>query len=199
MGGRNEGPGVDELPVVEGLDCRDALTRLGGNRALYARLLHQFLEQESVPTRISLYLDQGDRASAERLAHTLKGVAGTVGAREVGWAAAELELGIREGRVVELGQLSGRLSELLARLRAVLPIPPELPARTLDLAHKEEVLARMDSLLADYDSDAQQFFEAHRELFQTVLGREDCHSFELQLGEFALSEAHQLLRRAVGS
>ena len=82
----------DELPVCAGLDTQDGLTRLAGNRKLYLKLLRQFTEQQgTVPAQIGAALAQGDPNLAERLAHTLKGVAGNLGAKPVQTAADELE------------------------------------------------------------------------------------------------------------
>src|SRR6185436_15574135 len=84
-----EGPA---LPVVEGLDAADGLLRVAGNRALYVKLLRQFVEQQGeAPARIADALGAGDRATAERLAHTVKGVAGNLGARAVHASAGVLE------------------------------------------------------------------------------------------------------------
>ncbi|MCZ7640780.1 MAG: response regulator [Verrucomicrobia bacterium] len=68
------------LPVVEGLDTADGLTRVAGNRKLYLKLLRQFVEQQgSAPAQIAAALTGGDVPLAERLAHTVKGVAGSLG------------------------------------------------------------------------------------------------------------------------
>lgn len=190
---------MDELPIVEGLDTRDALTRLGGNRSLYLKLLHQFLEQESVPSQIAAQLNQGDRSTAERMAHTLKGVAGTLGATAVQRAAAELEESIRTGKNAVVEPLAVGLSELLTRLRPALPELSSRPAVPVNLEQKEEIVTQMEALLSCYDAGAQDLFESHRELFQTVLGDEDFRAFETHVSHFALDEAHQLLRQAVGS
>ena len=77
-----------DLPAVEGLDTKDGLTRVAGNRKLYLKLLRQFAEQQGPSVeQITAALAQGDAALAERLAHTLKGVAGNIGAKPVQAAA----------------------------------------------------------------------------------------------------------------
>ena len=71
------------LPVVDGLDTADGLLRVGGNRKLYLKLLRQFVDDErDAAVRIRERLAAGDHATAERMAHTVKGVAGNLGARE---------------------------------------------------------------------------------------------------------------------
>ena len=76
-------PSADDsgLPVVEGLDTADGLLRLAGNRTLYLKLLRQFAEQQgAAPAEIAALLAAGDLATAERQAHTIRGVAGSLGA-----------------------------------------------------------------------------------------------------------------------
>src|SRR3989442_15968052 len=84
-----------KLPSVEGLDTADGLMRVAGNRRLYLKLLRQFVDQQAeAPLRIGEALTAGDRAVAERLAHTVKGVAGNLWARRVHAAAGAPQQGI---------------------------------------------------------------------------------------------------------
>ena len=69
---------VDELPEVSGLNVAEGLVRVAGNRKLYRKLLRQFSSTEAdAAHRIAAALAEKDRALAERLAHTVKGVAET--------------------------------------------------------------------------------------------------------------------------
>ena len=84
-------------PVVDGLNTADGLQRVGGNRKLYLKLLRQFVDDESdAAVRIRERLAAGDHATAERMAHTIKGVAGSLGARELQATAGDLERAVRE-------------------------------------------------------------------------------------------------------
>ena len=98
--GRGEGEralSVPDFPSVEGLDTKDGLTRVAGNQKLYLKLLRQFAEQQGPSVeQITTALGQGDTALAERLAHTLKGVAGNIGAKPVQAAAGVVEKLIRD-------------------------------------------------------------------------------------------------------
>ena len=74
------------------------LTRVAGNKRLYRSLLEQFAaKQADAASKIEEALAKGDRALAERIAHTLKGVAGNIGIVDVQEAAAKVEKAIREG------------------------------------------------------------------------------------------------------
>src|SRR4029453_153792 len=83
------------VPAVEGLDAADGLLRVAGNKSLYTKLLRQFVAQQAAAAaRIAEALNAGDHATAERLAHTVKGVAGNLGAGPVHRSASALEQGI---------------------------------------------------------------------------------------------------------
>lgn len=80
------------LPVIDGLDTADGLRRVAGNRDLYLRLLGQFTASyRDFNTRLSLALEDEDRTSSVLLVHTLKGVAGNLGAAALSREAAQLE------------------------------------------------------------------------------------------------------------
>ena len=69
---------------------------MAGNRKLYRDLLTQYIAgQADAPARIQAALATGDRATAERLAHTLKGVSGNIGATVIERLAADLEQALK--------------------------------------------------------------------------------------------------------
>jgi len=83
-----------DAPPDAVLDEADALARLGGDRAFYARLLRQFGPQaELLAARIR---DAGDRDAA----HQLKSMAAAIGARRLAAACAEAEAGRGDARAL---------------------------------------------------------------------------------------------------
>ncbi|MDB5896236.1 MAG: hypothetical protein JWQ88_3767, partial [Rhodoferax sp.] len=83
-------PGVPES--VPGIDLVLGLKRATGKRSLYGRLLHKFAEgQTDTVERVRQALAAGDDGLAERLAHTLRGVAGNIGATELAHHAGVVE------------------------------------------------------------------------------------------------------------
>jgi len=114
---------INGIPVVDGLNTTEALLRLGGNRPLYLKLLRQFLEMESTPAQIAEALASNDWLQAERLAHTIKGVAGSMGADGLQDAASGLEEAFHAQTEAKALQKEFRvaLSDLMTRLRAALP------------------------------------------------------------------------------
>ncbi|MBF0322719.1 MAG: response regulator, partial [Magnetococcales bacterium] len=80
------------LPVLPGVDTARGLRNLGGNVPLYCNLLRKFSQnQGGACARMERFLDSGDVRGLERTAHTLKGVAGTIGALALADLAKEME------------------------------------------------------------------------------------------------------------
>ncbi len=86
------------LPEIAGIKVADGLNRVAGNRRLYRDLLGQFAaKQGDAAAQISTALESGDLKLAERIAHTVKGVAGNLGITEVQSVAQRLEKALRDG------------------------------------------------------------------------------------------------------
>ena len=95
---------VSALSAIEGLDVENGLKRVIGKRDFYEKLVRGFATGEEVRTveTVRLLLAEGDIEAAERTAHSLKGVAGTIGAGELQSRAAVLETAIKEGQSGEI-------------------------------------------------------------------------------------------------
>jgi PAS domain S-box-containing protein len=87
-----EEPDRVSIPQVPGLDVKAGLNRLGGNRALYLKLLRDFIVEHGETTA---HLLENLRANlpneAVELVHAVRGVAGNLGGIDLAEAAAELE------------------------------------------------------------------------------------------------------------
>ncbi len=107
------------LPDIPGIDRLEAARRLNGDAKLFEFLLHRLAEQfGDAPERIRDNLAAGNRADALRYAHTLRGVAANLAAKDVATLAAALEAAIAEERRDDeqawLLALDLTLNELLA-------------------------------------------------------------------------------------
>jgi len=119
--GNKEVEGIlpSELP---GLSIASGLSRVGGNKQLYTKLLCKFKEgQETALEQIKEALQSGDMETAARLAHTVKGVSGNLGGESLYRAAAELEKAIKEGKEgldPPLTEFGSQLKAIMAGIRA---------------------------------------------------------------------------------
>ena len=197
-----------DIPFVEGLNVQDGLSRVAGNRKLYLKLLRQFVDQQGVaPAQIAEALAQQDMLVAERLAHTVKGVAGSLGMGAVQQVAATLEKAIAAktdsaALAPLVGNFSTVLGDFVKRLDAALPEAETVssPAATdaaFDPDKAKEVAQEMIGHLNNFDPAAADCLEAHRDLFRALLPGEGFAAFEKEVNDFAFSDALASLQKAV--
>ncbi len=106
----------NESADLPGIDSETGLKNANGKQDLYKRLLKRFVDNEAdFAARFGDAVRQGDSDTATRLAHTLKGVAGTIGAMDLQAAAFDLEKAVKSG-----GPHEQAFETLLARLEPVL-------------------------------------------------------------------------------
>jgi len=100
--------------ALTGVDVESALARLNGKQDLFVRLLRGFVqEHETAAATIADAIRRDDVDAALRMAHNLKGVAGTLSVNGVYEAARELEVGLRQGQRETLDARVERLSRAL--------------------------------------------------------------------------------------
>ncbi|NCC34641.1 MAG: response regulator, partial [Chloroflexia bacterium] len=106
--------------ALEGLAIKRALERLGGKTNLYRQLIQRFLDDHGNDSqRIAQALAAGQAEEALRMAHTLKGVAGTIGATTLHAEADRIEQALRTVPNEPLDLLP--LQEICTRLQSLLP------------------------------------------------------------------------------
>ena len=198
---------IPESPSIVGLDTKDGLTRVAGNRKLYLKLLRQFVEQqEPASAQIADALARHDMPLAERLAHTVKGVAGSLGASGVQQAAGKLEKAIVARTLPAelapvLQEFRATLGDFVARLRAALPPPdiapsPAAPAASFEPGQVRGIVEEMIGHLNNFDPAAGDCLEANRAIFRALFSAEVFARFEEQVSGFAFADALAQLQPA---
>jgi two-component system, sensor histidine kinase and response regulator len=193
---------VDELPELSGLNTADGLRRVAGNKKLYRKLLRQFSQTEAdAAQRIAVALAENDRALAERLAHTVKGVAGNIGATAVQNAAAHLEKAIKGSAAeAEIEVWRAALEECLAHL--VQGLKPALdgaegePAQAGDPEQVKAAVEQLSGYLAESDGAAIDYFEAAAPHLRSLFSVQEFEHFASLIDSLAFSEAHEELMAA---
>jgi len=189
---------ASEVPAVDGLDTADGLLRVAGNRGLYLKLLRQFATQQAgAPVLIAELLKAGDRAGAERSAHTVKGVAANLGAKAVQSAAGELEKALHgTADAAQLEKLRRQFAAVLApfveRLRAALgeeAAAPAASAAAVDPAQMKLLVAQMTKHLSEFDAAAAECLEANRGAFAAMFSAGEFAQFEQQVQGYAFDAA----------
>jgi HPt (histidine-containing phosphotransfer) domain-containing protein len=99
------------------LDVEDGLARVGGNKKLYRELLLKFVRDFASSTEeIRENLEKDDLLTAERLAHTVKGASGNLGAKDLQQKATELNAALKEAKSEEYEPLLTRFDKSLLAL-----------------------------------------------------------------------------------
>ncbi len=112
---QKSGSGPEPLPDLPGVNVAESVRRMGGNVALYCALLDKFrVKERNIATTIREALAADDQKTAERLAHTLRGIAGTLGAKSLQDLAASLENSIHKAEPGEVDSLLARMDQELA-------------------------------------------------------------------------------------
>ena len=190
-GAPGSGASAEALPGgLVHVDVRAGLPRVLGKVGLYLSLLRRFAEgQAGAAEDLRRSLGSGDREGAERIAHTVKSLAGNIGAGALQAASAELEAAIRafrqaqgggeapgegaEGRLeAPIASFEARLGEVVAELRASLPASggaagsgpgaTQAAAAGRAAAPSESALAaarRLALLLRSGEAEAAELFE----------------------------------------
>ena len=106
---------IEYLPYqLLGIDIKVGLQQVGGNPKLFRKLLSQFYVDHSDDIRlINIALQQGDNDTAQRLAHTIKGVAATLGADELSLRAKNVEIAIKQKQLDKITQLMSQLAMVM--------------------------------------------------------------------------------------
>jgi len=110
---------LERLPDLPGVNVAECVRRIGGSVKLYRSLLDKFrTSQRNFAAGFREALAANDRNTAERLAHTLKGIAGTLGAEKLQDSAGLLESSTKKGETGEIDSLLARVDLDLAAFLA---------------------------------------------------------------------------------
>jgi PAS domain S-box-containing protein len=158
------------VPEIDGVDVAGGLKRVAGNKRLYRDLLLQFVaKQGNANVQISAAIESGDRKLAERIAHTVKGVAGNIGLGQISAAAERLEIAIRDAETAVPGLLEEFSAVLRRQVRAIqqgmLDLTPDQPAKgkksaRFDARAVTEAIEHLSALIESSDGDAAEAFLA---------------------------------------
>ncbi len=195
---------ADPFPELEGIDVNDGLYHAAMNRKLYEKLLLSFSNNnENVVSEIRNAVEKDDHEHAVRIAHTLKGVSGNIGAGDLQEVSEKLNNILRDGKwkrdelEVILNRLSGSLEIVLNSIREYKKeIFNKLPdkrengtySNILTSGVKQSLLMLME-YLKESNTEAKRCFEEIRgkpELFKI---KKELSDFEISLNRYDFEDA----------
>ena len=164
------------LPVdVRGLDVDQGLARVMGKRALYLSMLRKFIAgQKDMRIQVEHALNAGDWTTAERIAHTAKGLAGNIGAAKVQSTVTALEIGIRERRRRDeidalLANAWGELSAIIVALQQALPSEPATTNQApINPGTLTAVCNKLEALLAEANAESGDIMDSNADLLRAA-------------------------------
>ncbi len=196
----------EALGHVDGLDVSAGLRSTSDNLAFYARLLGKFVDgQADAIARIQQSLEAGDAGGAERIAHTLKGVAANLGALDVVGSAGALERILHAPLQADAfgpAMLHTRdaLEALINRLKAVPGLGQDAGASDAGAsagagpAEPRALLETIIDLLARDDPGATELWETHAASLMPLLA--DGDAVDAAIRGYDFERACALMRKA---
>jgi len=186
------------LPEIAGINLADGLKRVAGNRQLYRDLLGQFAaKQGNAAAQISTALESGDHAGAERIAHTVKGVAGNIGITEVQSVAQKLEKALCDGEInasallVEFASVMG--TQVHAIEKALFDSAAARPVEVRTWPFNREVsagaIARLKILLEVSDGEAEESFRSLQEALAGAIEKPYLDGLSASINDFDFGAA----------
>jgi len=205
-----------DLPRIEGIDVQTGLGSVNNDWKLYMALLTNFHSRyQDIKEKIQTELTFGNHSVAQRLAHTIKGVAGTVGARTVSEISSQLESAIKNDRSDRIPDLLDRFAKEVVQVMTVLDgfIKNENAGRTeetttggepetrsmeaLDAIRFKKLFQELSDLINERDSDVIKFIAK----IKTQLGPSNIGDhflkLESQINSFKFKQAKETLAQAI--
>lgn len=191
------------------IDSHQGLSLMMGKRDLYLRVLLNFREgQMHTANQIFVAVEHDAIDQAQMLVHTLKGLAGSIGAIQVQAEAAQLELALHliaqdsshKSEALRLCEkLHHALNQVLVELQRHLPATISIAgAGTLSVEPHSEAkvsstLSKLKELLEASSGDCPHFYEEHRSVLIQVMAEHIVGKIDQHIAQYEFDEALVLL------
>jgi CheY-like chemotaxis protein/HPt (histidine-containing phosphotransfer) domain-containing protein len=190
---------------LPGIDTAVGLTQANGKPELYRKLLRGFRDQHGLDFEADfrLAIAAEDWETATRRAHSLKGVAKTIGAFGVGQIAADLEAATRDQNHEAISAALARLLPVLAQVRSGLlnldsgAVPRGGPVAAVVELHP--LLSQVLELLEQRDSSAADHLPALRTALLASGRNGAADSITAAMGRYDFAHAASLLKELLES
>lgn len=190
---------VFDITDISGIDTKIGLLTTQNNEQLYRKLLVKFRDSyRDYKTTFIEELASDDEQAAERSAHTLKGIAGNIGAKGVQLKAGLLEQACKEKQPKE--QLESLLTQLVPEIEVIVTSLVSIdnvarassPESEIDTKKLADLCVELRELLEDDDTAAKDLVDEieqmslaseQRAIINKLYKAIDNYDFELGLKE----------------
>jgi signal transduction histidine kinase/CheY-like chemotaxis protein len=186
------------LPEISGIKVMEGLNRVAGNRKLYRDLLEQFaVKQVDAADQVSAAIKSGDLKMAERIAHTVKGVAGNLGIVEVQSVAQKLEKALRDGEeglsvpLAEFARVMGTQIQAINKAlgESASPPPKAVQISPFDGKAATAAIDRLRILLEASDGGAEESFRSLQDAVAGVVEKPHLDGLRASINDFDFDAA----------
>lgn len=192
---------AEEVSSLTDLDTEIGLKRLLNNRTAYEKLLRKFMQDQAHAVQaMRQHLSAGEHETVMREVHTLKGLAGTIGAVKVQHLAEKLEVALQSNMVnleleTRLCQLAAAITDLFAAIPGVLSTDEVASGKAVNLDWQKikQVLSQLEARLVEDDPEALTIYEQFAPSLKEAFGSEVA-SLESAIKNYDLPQALAALR-----
>jgi len=194
--------GAPDPLSLDGIEVEEALDRIGGDEALYRRLLDKFAQgHRDAVSNIDAAVAAGDLVAVRAAAHALRGVAANIGASDLAELAEAVETAARDGDATAarrgMDDLAAEHARVMGSIDAienttidsVRPHSPSSGASCLD------TLVVLAGLFADYDASALDHLDELLACSDDEVHRDDLERLRKRVARYDFDGATDLLQK----
>jgi len=202
----NTQPVIAKQLELNGIDTKVGLQRVGSNQEFYINMLKKFsINQKNTIDEIQSAIAIGDFELAIRLAHTLKGISGTIGASIVSRVSGVLEDALTKG---DTEAVNAQITIVKMELDIVLAAIDGLKANdnqgqrpidnqgyNIDIKELKELTGKISEFLKDDDTQAIQYIQRLKEQFPEISAMNEFKRLEAMIERYDFEGSLEILNR----
>ncbi|MGB5685969.1 MAG: Hpt domain-containing protein [Candidatus Electrothrix sp.] len=182
------------------LDIQAGIKQLEGNKELYIKLLRKFAEcNHDLAEKVAERLATNEEKKARILAHSTKGVSGSIGATELYLASAALEIAITQGKTENaLQDFATILKTVLQSIAALLHDqehdgPTPTAEKDVDLDILFPLLDELDAYLQAGDFNALESYVTLQKIVGDTVVAEEVNTWAASINLFEYKQVAEKL------
>ncbi len=191
------------IPKISGIEINEGLARVAGNTKVYKKLLMSFAKSNSdYIDQMKQLLAENDLVTAERMAHTLKGVSGNIGALDIFEASKKLDDALKDKDFSELlvrellDALEVKLVQVMDDINDAFE-SSELPIKAVQKISLEELLKLkndLESALEDYSTESSELFDIFERESQALVDESVLQNIRNQIDAYDYENALAIIK-----
>lgn len=195
---------LETLPRIEGVDMKDGLHRCGGKIAFYQKILLSFSKKYgSLSTEVKSLVKKSEQQTLSELMHALAGVAGNIGALELGKRSRTLSSSLKDNAELDEDVLFTEAIEIATQAERIsATISSTLSDKTAENAELKVVsedefaaiLKELEAKINDNDPTASEILEETLKTHDFGAQQSQMLSIQASLVEMEFDEAMEILR-----